>query len=112
MKIQVIVFMLCLTSLGCQNEPMTPHEEAEQAQDNLENARVHAAEVIADSEEEAVEIIADAKAEAQEEMQDATREADKIISDAKEDLTEKLNELGETPRNETPPSVEPQPTEP
>jgi F0F1-type ATP synthase membrane subunit b/b' len=112
MKIQAMALVLCLTFLGCQNEPMTPREEAEQAQDNLEKARVHAAEVIAESEEEAVEIIADAKADAQEEVKDATRQASEIISDAKEDLTQKLNELGETPQIQLQPSLEPKPTKP
>ncbi len=97
MKTSIIAISLCLGICGCQNEPTTLREEAEQAQENLEVAREKAVEVIAESEEEAVEIVADARLEAQEEMQEAKREAGNIIADAKENLTEKLNELGESP---------------
>lgn len=105
MKIQIAVSVFLIAFAGCQGEPTTPREEAEQAQENLEDARVRAAEMLAESEEDAVEIIADAKEDAQEEIQDGKREAAEIISDAKQELTETLDKLSD------PPIVEPKPAE-
>ncbi len=96
MKTSIVIILFCLCIWGCQNEPTTLREEAERAQENLEVAREQAAEVIADSEEEAVEIVADARQKSREGIQEAKREAGNIIADAKENLTDKLDELGES----------------
>ncbi|WP_345682833.1 hypothetical protein [Novipirellula caenicola] len=86
---------LMIGSLGCQSEPTTPREEAEQAQENLEAARERAAEIVAESEEEAVDMIADAREEAAAEVRDAKEKAKTMVQDAEEELTLKLNELSE-----------------
>tara|TARA_R110002073_G_scaffold7245_11_gene41395 strand:+ start:1197 stop:1562 length:366 start_codon:yes stop_codon:yes gene_type:complete len=86
---------LTVCCVGCQSEPTTPREEAEQAQENLESARERAAELVAESEEEAVDIIADAREEAAAEVRDAKREAESIVQNAEEELTLKLNDLSD-----------------
>ncbi|EMI17441.1 secreted protein [Rhodopirellula maiorica SM1] len=89
------VATLLISCLGCQSEPTTPREEAEQAQENLESARERAAEIVAESEEEAVDIIADAREEAAAEVRDAKETAETMVQDAEEELTVKLNDLSE-----------------
>lgn len=93
MKMKILVLTSWLALVGCQNEPMTLREQAEQAQENLQDAREQATEVIAESEEQAVDIVADARADAQQKMQQGKRQAADIIADAKSELTEKLDEL-------------------
>ncbi|QEF99280.1 hypothetical protein Mal15_33420 [Stieleria maiorica] len=78
---------------GCQSEPTTPLERAEQAQENLAEAREDAAEIIANSEEEAVEIVADARREAKQEIADAKRDAADIVAEAERDLQQSMTEL-------------------
>ncbi len=78
---------------GCQSEPTTPQERAEQAQADLAEAREDAAEIIAQSEEEAVEIVADARREAKQEIADAKRDAEDIVYEAERDLQQSMKAL-------------------
>ncbi|EMB18656.1 hypothetical protein [Rhodopirellula europaea] len=85
----------CITTIGCQSEPTTMREQAEQAQENLEAARDKAAEIVAESEEEAVERVAEARDEARDDIIEAKREASELIEDAKQNLEYRLDELAD-----------------
>ncbi|TWT48037.1 hypothetical protein Pla22_50370 [Rubripirellula amarantea] len=95
MRLLSITLLSCLAIAGCQGEPTTLREEAELAQENLDDARQRAAELVAESEADAVEIVADARDAAEERILDAKRDANVIVADAQEELTEKLDELSE-----------------
>ncbi len=82
-----------ILSVGCQSEPSTLREQAEQAQENLEQAREEAAEIVADSEEDAVEMVADARENASDKIQQAQQKATGMVASAKKGLDQKLDEL-------------------
>lgn len=104
MKIHFGIALLSALLCGCQSEPTTLRGEAELAQEELEDARARAAEVIAESEEDAVEMVADARQDAGQSIQDANVEASQTVANAEQKLNEKLNQLGET-RNLTDDSI-------
>ncbi len=90
------VFLTCLLIVGCNSEPTTPREQAEQAQEDLQAAREQATRIINESEEEAVDIVADAREAAREQVQDAKQEAADIVADAEQNLNQKLDALSRT----------------
>ncbi|EMI45123.1 hypothetical protein [Rhodopirellula sp. SWK7] len=92
-KLFEISLCLRLLSLGCSGEPDTLRGQAEQAQQELEEAREDAASIIAESEENAVEIVADAREEAREQIEDAKREASEAVTDAEQKLERKIEAL-------------------
>ncbi len=96
MKIQTAFTFLAIATVGCHQEPTTLRGQAEQAQEELADAREDAAEMVANSEENAVDQIADAREDAQEKIQRSKRKAVGIVEDAKSNLTRKLDRLEDT----------------
>lgn len=82
-------------TLGCDDKPVTPREEAEQAQEELAEAREDAADLIDDAEQEAIDTLADAREEATHEVDSAKQDAEEMVSNAEENLEQKLDQLGD-----------------
>ncbi|KAA5541353.1 ATP synthase F0 subunit B [Roseiconus nitratireducens] len=90
------ILSFSLFAAGCgREEPQTLREQAQAAQEELEQAREDAAELIADSEDEAVEILSDARDDAEQEVRDAKQEADEMVNQAERKLNQKLEQLTE-----------------
>jgi len=92
------LFAFSLTALaGCgSDEPLNDREEAEVAQEDLEDAREEAADVIAEAEEDSVEILSEAQGE-----------AEQMVQEAKTTYERELEDLRQPPESE----VEPLPEE-
>jgi len=80
------MFAAALTALGgCQSdEPMSDREEAEVAQEDLEDAREEAADVIAEAEEESVEVLSEAQGEAKQMVQEAKQTYERELEDLRQ----------------------------
>ena len=87
--------LLSILSVGCNNEPKTLREEAEQARENLAETREEAAELVDDAQEDAVDNLADTRQEAEESITEAKREAEEMVDDAEMELEQKLDQLGD-----------------
>jgi len=94
--IKALAFSTLFTLIGCDNEPQTLRDEAELAQEKLEDTREHAAEVIAEAEEDAVDKISDARRDAKQVIENVKEEARDMVRDAESNLTQKLNEIADT----------------
>lgn len=91
----VLLSALAAFVIGCNQEPETPREKAEQAQKELEEAREDAAEMIADAEEDAVETVSDAREEADDDLQKTKRKAAETVEDAEQNLEARLDQLSD-----------------
>lgn len=91
----VVLFAATAFAVGCNQEPETPREKAEQAQKELEKAREDAAEMIAEAEDEAVETVSDAREDAESDLQKAKREAAEKVEKAERDLEDELDQLSD-----------------
>lgn len=101
----VFLFVLTTFALGCTQEPETPREKAERAQEELEDAREEAAETIAEAEEDAVETVADAREEAQADLRQAKSKAADNVEDAERELENQLDQLSDPQFVEDDPAV-------
>lgn len=102
-----------ITSMtGCgPGEPLTDREQAERAQENLEQVREDAAETIAEAEEEAAEVVAEAEEEAVDMVGQAKEETRTNVREARRNFEEKLDQLAKPPEPEPVPQIpaEPEP---
>lgn len=99
MKRSIRLFATCTVlsalSAGCQSEPTTLREEAEQARENLSETREEAAEIVDEAQEDAVDNLADARQDASENIDEAKRDAEQMVEEAETELDQKLNQLGD-----------------
>lgn len=87
--------MLSVFLIGCDSEPQTLREQAEQARQTVEETREEASELVDEAQEDAVDNLADARQDAKQNINEAKRDAEQMVDRAEEDLEEKLNQLGD-----------------
>ncbi|MCC9601377.1 hypothetical protein LOC67_12550 [Stieleria sp. JC731] len=98
----VLIASTAIAISGCGADPDSPLGEAQQAQEQLEDARQEAAEMVSDAEEDALETIADAKENAEAQIADAQNDANELIQEAKQNLDNKMQNLQTLPPVQAP----------